>query len=69
MTPTSWRPLLSMPRFLLADFPVFLALASLVEARPRARELVLAAFAAAGALLAVASGLTAAILIRTPART
>lgn len=54
VTPTTWRPLLSMPRFLLADFPVFLALASLLEARPRARELVLAGFAAVGAVLAVA---------------
>lgn len=54
VTPTTWRPLLSMPRFLLADFPVFLALASLLEARPRARELVFAGSAALGAVLAVA---------------
>jgi hypothetical protein len=54
LAPTSWRPLLSMPRFLLADFPIFLALASVLAARPRARELVLAGFAALGAILAVA---------------
>ena len=54
VTPTTWRPLLSMPRFLLADFPVFLALAALLEGRPRARELVFAGSAALGAVLAVA---------------
>lgn len=54
LAPTSWRPLLSVSRFLLADFPIFLALAAVLEPRPRARELVLAGFAALGAILAVA---------------
>lgn len=46
-------PLQSLPRFALADFPLFLALAALTEERPRAREIVLCAFAAVGAALAV----------------
>jgi mannosyltransferase PIG-V len=54
LTPTSWRPLLSTPRFVLADFPVFLALAAVLADRPRARDAVLAGFAALGAVLAVA---------------
>lgn len=54
LAPTSWRPLLSVPRFLLADFPIFLALAAVLAGRPRARDVVLAGFAAVGAALAVA---------------
>jgi hypothetical protein len=47
--PAEGFPLVSLPRFLLADFPLFLALASLTLERPRARDAVLAAFAAVGA--------------------
>ena len=52
-SPTTWEPFVSIDRFLLADFPIFLALASLLERRPRARELVYAGFAALGAATAV----------------
>jgi len=54
LTPTTWRPLVSVPRFLLADFPIFLALAAVLATRPRARDFVIAGFAALGAVLAVA---------------
>jgi hypothetical protein len=47
--PAEGFPLVSLPRFLLADFPLFLALASLTLERPRARDAVLVAFAALGA--------------------
>ena len=53
-SPADVVPLVSLPRFLLADFPLFLALASQLETRPRAREAVIVAFAAVGALAAVA---------------
>ena len=53
LTPAVDQPLESLPRFLLADFPLFLALAALVERRPRARELVIGSFAALGAAAAV----------------
>ncbi|MEO5577290.1 MAG: mannosyltransferase family protein [Gaiellaceae bacterium] len=52
--PAEGFPLVSLPRFLLADFPLFLALASLTLERPRARDAVLAAFAALGAVAAAA---------------
>lgn len=52
--PSDWFPLQSLPRFLLADFPLFLALASLTLERPRLRGAVLASFAGAGAVAAVA---------------
>lgn len=52
-TSTSF-PLQSLPRYLLADFPLFLALASLLESRPRARTAVLVTFGAVGAAAAVA---------------
>ena len=52
--PAEGFPLVSLPRFLLADFPLFLALASLTLDRPRARDAVIAAFAALGAVAAVA---------------
>ena len=51
---STWYPLQSLPRFLLADFPLFLALASLTRDRPRARTILLCAFAALGAAAAVA---------------
>jgi Mannosyltransferase (PIG-V) len=50
----TWFPLASLPRYLLADFPLFLALASLTLERPRARTIVLCSFAAVGAVAAVA---------------
>jgi len=52
--PAEGFPLVSLPRFLLADFPLFLALASLTLDRPRAREATLWSFAALGALAAAA---------------
>jgi hypothetical protein len=45
-------PLVSLPRFLLADFPLFLALAALTLDRPRDRQVVIVTFAAVGALAA-----------------
>jgi Mannosyltransferase (PIG-V) len=47
-SPADVVPLVSLPRFLLADFPLFLALASLCETRPRLRSSVLVGFAAIG---------------------
>ena len=52
--PAEGFPLVSLPRFLLADFPLFLALAALTLDRPRARDAVLVAFAALGAAAAIA---------------
>ncbi|HEX6699357.1 MAG TPA: mannosyltransferase family protein [Gaiellaceae bacterium] len=54
LSPPKYFPLASFPRYLLGDFPVFLALAALVQGRPRLREVVLCAFAAVGAVAAVA---------------
>jgi hypothetical protein len=45
-------PLVSIPRFLIADFPLFLALAALTLERPRERQILLNVFAAVGALAA-----------------
>jgi len=47
--PAEGFPLVSLPRFLLVDFPLFLALASLTLDRPRRRDAVLVAFTALGA--------------------
>jgi hypothetical protein len=47
-------PLLSFPRYVLGNFPVFIALASTLEDRPRARQAVLITFAAVSAVAAVA---------------
>jgi hypothetical protein len=52
--PATGFPLVSLPRFLLADFPLFLALAALTLDRPRVREATLLSFAALGALAAAA---------------
>ena len=52
--PAQLSPLVSFPRFLLADFPLFIALAALLEGRPRWRTPVLFLLAAAGAAAAVA---------------
>ncbi|MHB8469185.1 MAG: mannosyltransferase family protein [Gaiellaceae bacterium] len=53
-SPAAVVPLVSLPRFLLADFPLFLALASIVERRPRLRDPLLWTFAAIGAAAAIA---------------
>ena len=53
-TTSTWFPLQSFPRFVLADFPLFLALASVSETRPRLRTTLLCAFAAVGAIAAIA---------------
>ena len=47
-------PLVSFPRFVLGDFPLFIALASLLVDRPRARTITLVTFAAVGAVAGVA---------------
>jgi hypothetical protein len=52
--PAQFFPLVSLPRFLLGDFPLFLALASHARTRPRARVVLLCGFAAVGAVAAVA---------------
>jgi hypothetical protein len=52
-SPVSYFPLVSLPRFVIGDFPLFLALTSLTDGRPRAREAVLVSFAAVGAVAAV----------------
>jgi hypothetical protein len=44
----------SLPRFLLGDFPLFLALALLLRDRPAARLWTLVAFAAIGGAAAAA---------------
>jgi Mannosyltransferase (PIG-V) len=51
-SPADLVPLVSLPRFLLGDFPLFLALAALCEARPRLRASLLVGFAAVGAAAA-----------------
>jgi hypothetical protein len=52
--PAQFVPLTSLPRFLLADFPALLALAGILEHRPRLRVAVLLLFAATSAVAAVA---------------
>jgi hypothetical protein len=52
--PAEGFPLVSLPRFLLVDFPLFLALASLTLERPRWRDAILVAFAALGAVAVAA---------------
>jgi hypothetical protein len=52
--PPDTFPLPSLPRYLLGDFPLFMALAAALARRPREREIVLMAFAAIGAVAAVA---------------
>jgi hypothetical protein len=51
--PAEGFPLVSLPRFVLGDFPLFLALAALTARRPRARDALLWAFAALGAATAI----------------
>jgi hypothetical protein len=47
-------PLLSFPRYVLGNFPLFIALAAELRDRPRARQTVLIGLAALGAVAAVA---------------
>jgi hypothetical protein len=51
--PAAVVPLVSEPRFLLADFPLFVTLAVLCAERPRLRSLVIASFAGIGLLAGV----------------
>jgi len=53
-SPERDSPLASLPRFVIADFPLFLALAALVRSRPRARAALLVSFGALGGVAAVA---------------
>jgi Mannosyltransferase (PIG-V) len=53
-SPADLVPLVSLPRFLLGDFPLFLALALLLRDRPAARLWTLVAFAAIGGAAAAA---------------
>jgi hypothetical protein len=52
--PSRGFPLVSLPRFLLGDFPIVLALAALVQGRPRARQWLLIGFGATCAVAGVA---------------
>jgi hypothetical protein len=52
--PSRGFPLVSLPRFLLADFPIVLAAATVVRDHPRARHGIVTAFAATSALASVA---------------
>jgi hypothetical protein len=53
-TPIEVFPLQGLPRFLVVDFPLFLALADITRDRPRLRTTLLCTFAATGALAAAA---------------
>ena len=53
-TPAAVVPLVSFPRLLIADFPVFIALAILAATRPRLRLGIIIGFAAIGGIAAVA---------------
>ena len=53
-SPVDRFPLESFPRFVHADFPLFLALAAVTAERPRARQILLCTLAAVGAVAAVA---------------
>jgi Mannosyltransferase (PIG-V) len=52
--PADVVPLVSVPRFLLADFPLFIALADVASRRPGLRTATIAGFAAVGLTAAVA---------------
>jgi hypothetical protein len=52
--PSEGFPLVSMPRFVLTDFPVLIALASVVQDRPRLRTGVLVGLGAASAAAGIA---------------
>jgi Mannosyltransferase (PIG-V) len=53
-SPADLVPLVSLPRFLLSDFPLFIALAAIAATRPRLRATVIVGFAAIGGAAAVA---------------
>jgi hypothetical protein len=52
-TPAAVVPLVSFPRFLIADFPLFIALASVATPRPRLRLGIVIGFAALGGMAAI----------------
>ena len=52
-SPAAISPLISESRFLLSDFPLFLALSRLTETRPRWRQAVVVSFAVVGGFAAV----------------
>jgi Mannosyltransferase (PIG-V) len=52
-SPADVVPLVSLPRYLIGDFPLFLALAAVCSGRPRLRATVLYGFAMIGAAAAV----------------
>lgn len=52
-SPAAFVPLVSEPRFLLSDFPLFLVLARMTQRRPRLRQAVIVAFAVVGGFAAV----------------
>jgi hypothetical protein len=52
--PSRGFPLVSLPRFLLADFPVLIALAAVIQGRPRLRTTVLVGLGALSAAAGVA---------------
>lgn len=52
-SPAKFVPLVSEPRFLLSDFPLFLVLARLTAGRARARQAVIIGFAVVGGFAAV----------------
>lgn len=52
--PSEGFPLVSMPRFVLTDFPVLIALAAVIQGRPRARSAVLVALGALSAAAGIA---------------
>jgi hypothetical protein len=52
--PSKGFPLVSFPRFLLGDFPIVLALADVLQGRPRVRQWTLIGFGAASAAAGVA---------------
>jgi hypothetical protein len=53
-TPAAVVPLVSFPRLLIADFPLFIALAAVAATRPRLRLGIIIGFAAIGGIAAVA---------------
>jgi hypothetical protein len=52
-TPAAVVPLVSFPRFMIADFPLFIALALIAAPRPRLRLGIIVGFAAIGGIAAV----------------
>ena len=54
LSPADVVPLVSLPRYLIGDFPLFIALAAVCSDRPRLRAVVLFGFAMLGTAAAVA---------------